>query len=104
MSGLAHHAKIAARIVFEHDGQMHVVFEVLFDRFDDRDLALERHVHDVGALLWPDAHAIARFYWNAEDGDALDRFTRWFECPVWIPVSHARPPASWRLRMMPCVR
>jgi hypothetical protein len=37
---------------------MNMIVGVAFDCLNDGDLSLQRHVHDVGALLWPQSHPI----------------------------------------------
>ena len=52
MAGLAHHAEIAAGIVVENHADVLPAFVVLFDAFDDCDLAAQGEVEDVAALFW----------------------------------------------------
>jgi hypothetical protein len=56
---LPQHAEIAAGIVEKHDGEMDVVFVVLFYRLDDGDLAGESKVKNVSACTRPEPHTAA---------------------------------------------
>src|SRR5512146_1685200 len=98
MSGLPQHAEIAPGIVFENNGQMHLVIEIRLDGLDNRNLPLESHVEDVGTLLWPDAHAVACTQRNTECGDALQSGILLLR----IPRTHC-PLTRRRLRNVPCV-
>ena len=76
MSRLPHHSEIAPGIILQDEREVRLVFHVLHDRFDDRDLAVKRDVHHVGALLRPDAHPVAHFQRDPRDRHLRDLVSR----------------------------
>src|SRR4051812_29649485 len=86
MAGLAQLAEILARIVFHDDGEVRASFEVLFDRFDDRDLAVEGEIENVRAPLGPKANARAGAVFGVLDMQALQSAA----IKVRIPLAHRR--------------
>src|SRR5512133_509445 len=73
VSGLPHHAELAPGIVFENDRQVHLIIKVTLYGFHDRDFPLQRQVHNVRALLWPQSYAVAHTHRHSENGHALQR-------------------------------
>ncbi len=65
MSGLAQHAQIFARIVFEHYGQMELAFIILLDGFDDRRLPGQSQVENVATRAGTQPDAIALLHFDA---------------------------------------
>ena len=49
MARLTQHSKVAARIVLQNHCQVHAIFVVALNGFDDGDLACEREIKNVGA-------------------------------------------------------
>src|SRR5438067_2799336 len=97
VSRLTEKSKVPPGVVLKHNGQVHVVIEIALDRLHHRNFALQRHVHDVGVFLWPQAHPISSFQRNAEHGDALQ--PRVFR--LLVPVHHGFSPRGRRLRIVP---
>ena len=62
MAGLAQHAKILAGIVIQHDGEMHLAFVILLNRFDDGDLAGQSEIEDVAAFAGTQTDQISFSY------------------------------------------
>lgn len=73
MPWLSQHSQITAWIIFKDDGEMHTVFVVLLDGFDDGDLSGEREVKDVATGAWPQANAITNLEFDPADRDLLNR-------------------------------
>ena len=64
-------AEVLARIVVHHDGHVDAILEIALDRFDDRRLALQHHVENVGPAQRPQTHGIAGLQFDVADADTL---------------------------------
>jgi hypothetical protein len=58
MGDLAGDAELPAGIVFDRDRKVDTVFKILFNRFDDRNFAIEGDIEDVSFFAGMQAYSI----------------------------------------------
>src|ERR1700756_330562 len=109
VSGLAQHSEVPPRIILDDDCQVHLVVEIALDRLYHGDFPFQSQIHDVGALLRPEAHAISSLHRDSEDCDAFERRVFRHLVPLHHALSFAAEfplcagSARDRPRIVPCV-
>jgi hypothetical protein len=73
MPRLAHHSNVTSGIIVGHDADVKLPFVILFDRFNDRGPACQRHVENVRALARAQSDAIPDFHVSFPNPHSIER-------------------------------